>query len=543
MTDFSKLTPEQLEKMDKQVLITIIGALQGQLNTISSQINFLTEQIALMNQRSFGRKTEKKDSFPNQLSFSDYYDNEDVFNEPEYLSDSSKEPEITEVIISSYTRKKKTTREANLEGLPARIFEHVIETDRLKELFPNGYKELPVETYKRLAMIPQTFLVDEHHIHVYASKDNDGTIVRAERPKDLFRNSIATASVVSVMMNAKFANHQPLERQVQFFKNFGVNLKTNTAANWMINASEQYLTIIYDELHKHLYDSEVIHADETPFQVIRDDRSPGSKSYMWVYRNGACSASHPVIIYDYQSTRKTDHPEEFLKNYNGVLVTDGYQVYHTLANKREGLKVAGCWVHAKRKYSEIVKALGKEKADLPDGIIAAKAEDKISKIFHEDNLLDGLSKRERKKQRQQKVKPLVDKFFEWVKQSILKLPAESATAKALQYSINQEDYLRVFLSDPNVPMDNNPAEQSIRPFTLGRKNWVAINSPKGADASAVIYSLVETAKANHLSVQAYLEYLLTELPKHVDDKDRSFIADLLPWSKAAQKKCAAPKKS
>ena len=116
-------------------------------------------------------------------------------------------------------------------------------------------------------------------------------------------------------------------------------------------------------------------------------------------------------------------------------------------------------------------------------------------------------------------------------------------AKALQYSINQEDYLRVFLSDPNVPMDNNLAEQAIRPFTLSRKNWVTINSPKGADASAVIYSLVETAKANHLSVQAYLEYLLTELPKRLDDKDRSFIADLLPWSKAAQKKCAAPKKS
>ena len=209
----------------------------------------------------------------------------------------------------------------------------------------------------------------------------------------LFCGRRATASVVSVMMNAKFANHQPLERQIQFFKSFGVNLKSNTAANWMINASEQYLSIIYDELHKHLYDSEVIHADETPFQVIRDDRSPGSKSYMWVYRNGECSDKHPVIIYDYQPTRKTDPPEEFLKDYNGVLVTDGYQVYHTLEKKREGLKVAGCWVHAKRKYTEIIKALGKEK---PDAIIAAEAENRISKIFHEANLLDGLSKREQK---------------------------------------------------------------------------------------------------------------------------------------------------
>ena len=160
MSDFSKLTPEQLEQMDKQVLITIIGALQSQLNTISSQLNFLTEQIALMNQRSFGRKTEKKEQVPNQLSLQDYLDNEDVFNEPEYLSDDSKEPEISEIIVSGHTRKKKSSRETELEGLPARIFEHTIEPERLKELFPNGYKELPVETYKRLSIIPQTFMVD-----------------------------------------------------------------------------------------------------------------------------------------------------------------------------------------------------------------------------------------------------------------------------------------------------------------------------------------------------------------------------------------------
>lgn len=204
-----------------------------------------------------------------------------------------------------------------------------------------------------------------------------------------------------------------------------------------------------------------------------------------------------MIIYDYQPTRRADHPEAFLKNYNGILVTDGYQVYHTLEKKREDLKVAGCWVHSKRKYSEIVKALGKKK---PDAIIAAEAENWISKIFHQDNQLEGLPKRERKKQRQQKVKPLVDKFFAWAKTAILKVPAESATAKALQYSINQEGYLRVFLDDPNVPMQNNRAEQVIRPFTLGRKNWVTINSPKGAEASAIIYSIVETARANHLNV-------------------------------------------
>ena len=159
MTDFSKLSKEELNKMDKNVLITIIGVLQAQLGAISSQLNFLTEQIALMNQRSFGRKTEQLDQMHQMTLF-------EVFNEPEVLSDDSTEPEISEIIISSHTRKKKTTREENLEGLPARIFEHTLSDEELKERFPDGYKELPNEVYKRLSIIPQTFIVDEHHVHV-----------------------------------------------------------------------------------------------------------------------------------------------------------------------------------------------------------------------------------------------------------------------------------------------------------------------------------------------------------------------------------------
>ncbi|MCR5092684.1 MAG: IS66 family transposase [Lachnospiraceae bacterium] len=356
MTDFSKLTPEQLEKMDKQVLITIIGALQSQLNSISAQLNYLTEQIALMNQRSFGRKTERSDQVPHQMTFEEFYQ-DNIFNEPEILTDASPEPEVNEVIISSYTRKKKTSREEKLEGLPSRVFEHTIDKDKLAEIFPDGYKELPPETYKRLYMIPQTFIVDEHHVHVYASKKNDDRIVKADRPADLFRNSLATPALVAALMAGKYVNHLPLERQASYFKNFGVQLNSNTLANWMIRSVDKYLTTIYDELHKYLYDSHVIHADETPFKVIKDGRDTSTNSYMWVYRNGACNDSRPVVLYDYQPTRRTDHPEEFLKDYSGILVTDGYQVYHSLEKKRDDLTVAGCWIHAKRGFSEIVKSI------------------------------------------------------------------------------------------------------------------------------------------------------------------------------------------
>ncbi len=533
MNDFSTLTPEQLNKMDKQVLITIIGSLQSQLNTISSQLNFLTEQIALMNQRSFGRKTEKAEDL-GQLTIYDY------LNEPEALCDDSREPEITEVIVSGHIRKKKTRREDNLEGLPARIYDHVLSKEELDKKFPNGYKELPPEIYKRLSIIPQTLLVDEHHVHVYASKDNDGTIVKADRPPDLFRNSIATPSLVSSIMTGKYLNHLPLQRQSDCFKSNGIKLETNTMANWMINAADDYLSIIYDELHKHLYDSKVVHADETPFEVIKDGRPAGSKSYMWVYRNGTCDDKHPVVIYDYQATRKTDHPAEFLKDYSGILVTDGYQVYHSLEKRRADLKVAGCWVHAKRKFAEYVKAIGDK--DL-EGIIATEATNRISELFHLDNKLDDLPKKEREKQRQSIIKPKVDDFFTWAKESLLKVPADGNTARGLNYCINQEQFLRVFLDNGDVPMDNNRAEQAIRPFTVGRKNWVNMYSENGAQSSAVIYSLVETAKANNLRVHEYLELLLSELSAHADDTDRSFLMDLLPWSKLVQEKCHSLKKS
>ena len=536
MTDFSKLTREQLEKMDKDVLITIVVSLQSQLDSISTQLNYLTEQIALMNQRAFGRKTEKADQVPHQMTFDELY-HDNVFNEPEVLSDASSEPEVSEVIISSYTKKKKTSREDKLKGLPARVFQHTIDNDKLAEMFPDGYKELPEEIYKRLYIIPQTFIVDEHHVHVYASKKNDGTIVKAERPADLFRNSLATPALVAAIMAGKYVNHLPLDRQSSYFKNFDVKLETNTLANWMIKASDMYLSKVYDELHKYLYDSHVVHADETPFKVIKDGRDMMTNSYMWVYRNGACSDSKQVILYDYQPTRKTDHPEEFLKDYSGILVTDGYQVYHSLEKKRDNLKVAGCWIHAKRGFSNIVKALG---TDTPEYLIADAAVKRISEISHLDNQLDDLTKVERKKQRRTVIKPKVDAFFMWVKSVLPQVPGEGTTAKALKYCINQEQFLRVFLEDASVPMDNNRAEQAIRPFTLGRKNWVNMFSKDGAHASAVIYSIVETAKANGLNVNSYLEYLLAELSAHADDPKEDYITRLLPWSKEVKKLCTKP---
>ena len=177
-----------------------------------------------------------------------------------------------------------------------------------------------------------------------------------------------------------------------------------------------------------------------------------------------------------------------------------------------------------------------------EGAVAAQDVKLISELFHLYGLYDKTKDKDRKDYRQREVAPKVDAYFAWVKESLRKVPAGGSTCKALQYILNQEEYLQFFLTDGKVPMDNNTAERALRPFALGRKNWGNVDSIRGAEASAIMYSLVETAKANGLRVYEYLEYVLTELAAHQDDTSRDFLADLLPWSNAAQKKCSSLKK-
>lgn len=539
------LSEDQLNNLNKEALVIIAASLQDQMQSLHAQldkantqladtnrqIELLTEQIRIMNQRQFGRHSESG-LMEGQLTLFD------SFNEAEATADAQlPDPDITEVVISSYRRKKSVgKRQEDLERLPARVFDHRIPDDELARLFPNGYKELPDEVYKRLHIIPETFIVDEHHVHVYASKDNDGTIVKAPRPVDLFRNSIATPSLVASILNGKYNNALPLERQSKAYKSNGINLSTNTMANWVIKSSDAYLSLLYERLHQLIYKNHVIHADETPVKVMRIDNARiknGKKTYMWVYRNRVTDHTHPIVLYDWQPSRRADHPREFLKDFSGIVITDGYQVYHKLDKEREDLSIGGCWIHARRPFSEFIKSI-KESAD---GTIAQEAYTMITEMLRIDNDFDDLPSDDRLKQRQLILAEKVDAYFTWVKHKYTQVTHNSTIGKALAYSIHQEPYLRLFLTDGDVPMDNNYAEQAIRPFTIGRKNFVLIDSSNGARASAVIYSLVETAKANQLNVYQYFELLLTEIPKHMDDKNLSFLDDLLPWSPTVQEKC------
>lgn len=529
-----KYTEAELIKYDKEVIISLFMSMQQlmqnlsltcaeqkiQLEQVNQNMNLILEQLNISKQKQFGRSSEKM-VYDGQLEM--------CFNEAE-VTIAQKfvvEPEMEEVCPKSYKRKKsKGKRDADLRDLPIIIINHELPEVELKERLGDKWKRLPDEVYKRLVFRPAKFEVEEHHVAVYAGNDNQ-TIIRGKRPVDLLRNSIVTPSLEAAIMNSKYVNAIPLYRLEQEFSRNDVVLSRQVMANWTIQCGERYLSLLYDRLHKEIYKSQVLQADETPVCVSKDGRPAGSKSYMWVYRTGKMHTAAPIVLYEYQKTRNASHPREFLKNYSGIVVTDGYQVYHSLEKEREDLRIAGCWSHARRRFANVVKALGKEKAN---GTLAYDALKQIAAIYKIEGLLTELSPEERQRQRQLTVKPLIEAFFAWVKQHQNEVLPKSETGQGFTYCMNQEKYLRVFLEDGNVPADNNAAEGSIRGFCIGKRNWHLIDTIDGAKASAVIYSIAETAKANNLKPYNYFELLLTEIPKHMEDTTLDFLDDLLPWS-------------
>lgn len=401
------------------------------------------------------------------------------------------------------------------------------------EFGEDGWYQLRDEIYNCYRFTPMKVEIEEHHVGVYKSK-KDNHFKKADHPGYLLRNSLVSPSLLAGIWNAKYVNAAPLYRQEQEFQRMGLNIDRADMAHWTILCAERYLSIFYDFLHEKLYDYHVLQAVETPVLVSKENRTDGDKHYMWVYRTGKMYHEKPIVLYEYQASRNATHPRDFLKNFKGVCVTDGYQVYHTIEKELEDLRIAGCWAHARRRFDEALKAVPKAKQKDTIAYLALK---QIQAIYREENKLSEMDCEERLKHRQLTVKPLVDAYFTWAKKNLTSVPANGKTSKGLSYSINQEKYLRTFLEDGEVPIDNNSAEQVIRPFCVGKKNWVMIDTIAGADASAMIYSIAETAKANNLKPYNYFEYLLTEIPKHMEDHDTSFCEALLPWSDKLPEEC------
>ena len=536
-----KFTPDELNTMDHESKNDVIYQMQDRLDRLEHDYENLMEQVRLANQQRFGRNTEKLDEIAGQLSF---------FNEAEANCDENvPEPTIEETVASAMKpprkHKKKGQREEDLKDFPQEEFFHDVPAEELDDAFGRGnWKSMPDETFWQLRFEPARWIAEKHVVKVYVGTDglHQDEFLRGDHPATLFKGSIATPSLEAAVINAKYVNSNPLDRIARDFQENGLNLSKQTMSNWTVWSAERYFLPLYEWMKKRQLKAHVNQCDETPLEVIHDGRPAGSKSYMWVHLTGELSPVPKIIIYEYQKTRHSDHPKEYYKDFTGFLMTDGLEQYHKLERDLEGVTNANCMAHARRHFSNAIKALGKGNQKAVRSSIAYKALVRIGAIYDLEGALKDLTPEERFKERQASIKPLVEEFFAWIRETLAdqKVLPKGETAKGLNYCLNQEKYLKVFLTDGEVPIDDSASERALRNFTIGRKNWVTINTVRGAQASAIIYSLTETARANNLNVYYYVRHLLTELPQliYANGKiDESRLEPLMPWSKTLPADC------
>jgi hypothetical protein len=344
-------------------------------------------------------------------------------------------------------------------------------------------------------------------------------------------------------MHQKYVEGLPLYRQEKQWERFGVSLSRQTMANWVMHGAHTWLRPLFDRMAEHLRKQDILHADETSLQVLREPgRDASSKSYMWLYRTAKDVT--PIVLYDYQPTRKGDHPKHFLTGFSGYLHVDGYAGYNKLIDPREkepNVTLVGCWAHARRKWEEARKALSEAAQAKKEGI-SFEGLSFIQQLYaiEKKTTKEKLSPNDRHAFRHQHSRPVLGAFLAWLETKQAQVLPKSATGEAISYCLKQWHKLTAYLADGRLVLDNNRAERSIKPFVIGRKNWLFATSVHGANASAIVYSVIETAKENGLHPFAYLTYLFEELPQR-DIQDSSSFDDLLPWSDALPDRCRVPK--
>ena len=487
-------------------------------------VKFYEEQFRLSKHRQFGSSSEKN-VHSEQLG---------LFDEAENAADIQKpEPALEDI---AYTRRKRIgKRKDDLSVLPVETVEYKLpEEERVCLECGQTLHEMGHDTRRELVVIPAQVKVVEHRRAVYSCRKCEKhsehvPFMKAAMPEPLISGSLASPSAVAHIMTQKYVMHAPLYRQEQDWKRQGVSLSRQTMANWIIRCSDDWLLPIYERMKALLLTQDILHADETTVQILREpNKSAVSKSYMWLYRTSS-DTNRQIVIFEYQPSRSSAHPKQFLKDFKGFLHTDGYAAYHTLPE----MTVVGCWVHMRRKFEEALKAVPSSEREASS---ANEAIRHIGPLFYLEAQWKNLAPEERQELRLRKSKPQAEAFFRWL-QTLRVLP-KTAMGKAVNYALEQRKWLMNVYLDGRTEISNNRAENAIRPFALGRKNWLFCNSVKGAASSSVVYSLIETAKANDLRPFEYLKFLLETVPStSVGELDT-----LLPWGDAALEKCRMPMK-
>lgn len=514
-----------LKKMIKTLQATVDAA-NKRGEALTQERDNLKDEVALLRKKLFGSSSEKRTlDIPGQLK---------LFNEAEMEQDpAAAKAEELEASLPDKTgkrRKARTTDAERFKGIPVqKKYLDLADGEKVCPVCNTALEEIGEEFVRReLVFIPAKLKVYEYYSKNYTcpecSKRDLSVIKKGKDGKPHMLYGMASAGTVAWVMYQKFCNGLPYCRQEKDWKQYGAAITRATMANWVIHNSEAFFLPMYEYFHRKLLERGFAMADETPLQVLHEpERRAQTKSYMWLFRSGE-DGGPPIILYKYSETRAGDNAVDFLHGFKGYLMCDGYSGY----NKVPGAKRTACWAHIRRYLTDAIPK-GKELDYAQPSVQGIMY---INQLFHLEDVIKAkyTSFDAIKKARLEKEKPIVEGFLSWLdNQSPVR---GSRMDKAVTYIQNRRSYLTTYLEDGRCSFSNNLSEIAIRPFTVGRKNWLFCDTPNGAQASAVVYTMVEMAKANGVNVYHYLTYLLEKLPNDkMSDEELELMA---PWNENVQ---------
>lgn len=511
----------------EQTLLNRIAELEAQLAKKDEKILYLEAQFRLAQQKQFGQSAEGFDA------------QGDLFDEVEELFESVERIEQVETQDISYSRNK-PKRKSLPKDLPREQIVHDIpESEKQCDCCGGELHKMGEDVSEKLDFIPAQVKVIEHIRPKYACRECEKTgtnnhIKQVRIPATPINKGIATSSLLSQIITSKYQYALPLHRQEAMFKQYGIELSRQTMSDWVLKSATLFEPLL-QRFKQELLKQPVVHADETTVNVVNSDKV---KSYMWLYCTGTDSpvainkaknqlktnkenqGSIPnIVLYDYHNSRAASCVVNYLEGNSGYLQVDGYQAY-----AQTQATLVGCWAHARRKFIETKQIQGNKakakKAGKADVVLSL-----IQKLYGIESKLKDKTADEKHEIRQQQAKPIIDKLHKWLEQNQPRLIGKTKLSEAVNYLVNQWQKLIVYLDDGQLNIDNNRAERAIKPFVIGRKNWMFSQTANGANASSALYSVIETAKANGLIPFDYIMKCLDELCQAEPD-----LESLLPWN-------------
>lgn len=516
--DEKDLQIKQLENENKELL--------EKVKKLEHNVEVLTQAVLHAAKQRFGASSEKTPKIDGQCSLLD-----------ETINDTSEEMKVINIKEHKRPVRKKGDREHLIKELPHETVECVLnDEDAVCKICGSDLKVIGKKKVRsEIEYIPAKLVVKDYVQYVYKCVEcgkNDinpyDSIYCAPVQAPVLAHSVASPSIVAWIMYQKYMMSVPLYRQEKDFARMGAELKRDMMANWVIRSSEYWLKPLYELMHKELLKCSIIMSDETTWQVNKENgKKASSNSYIWVHRSGSCEGP-PIILYQYTSSRSGEHAKIFLAGFTGYHVSDAYAGYE----KVEGITRCLCFSHLRRYYIDAIP-LDSSKKEIP-GSGGAVGRAYCDKLFRLEKKWKELSPEERKKNRLIYSVPILDAFFAWAEKTVTQ---QVMLKKALYYTLNHRKYFSNFLLDGRIPLSNNLSEIAVKPVAITRKNSLFSDSPAGAEASALIFSIINTAKANNLDPYKYLEYIFSELPNADFLSNESILQEYLPWGDKAQLKC------